>query len=299
MNAPPEKSQQPRRGEKPVGSLCESEAAPLSDRGSMDRTDRPYIALRRNRLQVSVRSDWNLSAFIDLLSSDLEGLEGDPRVRRLPTSKNTAVYRLEGFQRPVYLKVFLYNHWRHVLAAPFSFSKARLAWEAGGLLIQKGLHTPPLIALGEERRFGFLRKSFFVTEEVQGIRLSHYLDQFDSDDRSTRDRIFQDLGKTLGRLHRCGILHGDLNITNILVVAGASPDPPLFYLLDNEGYAYVDRITARSAVEDLKNFFGRRIRALSLDDQEQILGGYFSARKTAAHEQTLLRRGLRIGASPP
>ncbi|MBI3802813.1 MAG: hypothetical protein HY282_03530 [Nitrospirae bacterium] len=256
----------------------------------------PYLERRVGRLHLTVRTDWNSPAFIAFLSGELNAPRALEKIERIPSSVNTAVYRIEAFRRPVYLKVFLYNHWRHAMTAPFAASKGHRAWTAGRWMDARGFLTPPLLALGEERRLGFIRKSFFVTEEVAGVRLSKLLEQKELLDCYSGGRLFERIGKLLGAFHREGMIHGDLNVTNFLVRSVEPLGPPEIYFLDNEGCREADPTRAAAmALDDLRSFFGRQVRSLPIDAQREILEGYLSEYPAMRASRPMLEQGLRIG----
>ncbi len=119
------------------------------------------------------------------------------------------------------------------------WSRARRAWWAGHVLLQRGIATPLPIALYEPPSRTIPYYSYLVTEwipQAQNLHLWGW--QIARLPEAERFRLAcqcaESLGRLVGRLHAYRIRHGDLNMTNILVRAEA--DKVRTWLLD------VDRI---------------------------------------------------------
>ena len=64
-------------------------------------------------------------------------------------------------------------------------------------------------------------ESLIVMEEIEGPRLKSLLQSPDA----TRRRVSAEFGSAVGRLHRGGIMHGDLTTSNVIVDRGGrQPD---------------------------------------------------------------------------
>ncbi|MHC4600798.1 MAG: lipopolysaccharide kinase InaA family protein, partial [Planctomycetota bacterium] len=81
---------------------------------------------------------------------------------------------------------------------------------------EKGVPVPRPLAVGERRRFGFLRESVLVMESVEGRPLDGVLEDL-SGSRGERRALLDGLARWLAEVHRSGLVHRDLHPGNILV----------------------------------------------------------------------------------
>lgn len=93
----------------------------------------------------------------------------------------------------------------------FKKSKAERAYLFAGMLRERGFNTPHEVAYIEQKKNGMLQDSYFVSLHCDYPPLSESLWKQDFN-RQTADA----LAAYLVRLHQKGVLHGDLNLTNIL-----------------------------------------------------------------------------------
>jgi hypothetical protein len=107
----------------------------------------------------------------------------------------------------------------------------REEWRKTWWLIERGIETPAPAAVGEIRRFGMARETFFACHWLDGARpLSTFLDEESRRlepacfERLRRRMVFL-LGRLLGSLHARGAYHGELHDMNILVAKDPSGSP--------------------------------------------------------------------------
>ncbi len=122
-----------------------------------------------------------------------------------------------------------YNHKGaiHSLRHAVKMSRARRSWIHGHRLRFLGVSTPEPLACIERWRGLLVWCSYIVTEYVAGCRLDHFLcdEAVSTEDRREQMEQVENL---LGRLHDCGISHGDMKHSNILI----GPDGPVLTDLD-------------------------------------------------------------------
>jgi len=94
-------------------------------------------------------------------------------------------------------------------------------------LADAGFNAPPLWVLGFNRQDG---REMIVSPRVEGLGPLQTLARFGGDLPNKR-RILRDLGAEIGRLHRAGLVHGDLTPFNIFIQAH---QPTRFIFLDHE-----------------------------------------------------------------
>jgi len=123
-----------------------------------------------------------------------------------------------------YLKTYYRSHPVGAFKDLFRDSKAFRALRQGKALSGLGFHVPLAVAAGEERNFGFLRRSFLLTSAVRGSALPLFLREQCSLPLGLaalrrKRKYLRELALEIGRLHQCGFVHGDLVPSNILVRA--------------------------------------------------------------------------------
>lgn len=93
----------------------------------------------------------------------------------------------------------------------FRPSKAERAYLYAHLFRERGFNTPHEIAYIRINHYGLFKDSFFVSTVTTDLPLLSALKQ-----RPINKQLINELANYLVRLHQNGILHGDLNLTNIL-----------------------------------------------------------------------------------
>jgi serine/threonine protein kinase len=117
------------------------------------------------------------------------------------------------------------------LKSLFQASKAAKAWRGAGALLERGLETPFPLAWMEERKRGFVERSFFLSERIFGGREIRHL--FKELPEEELQPLLAALARTVRICHERGILHRDLSDGNILVKKDAgAPGDFHFYFLD-------------------------------------------------------------------
>lgn len=93
----------------------------------------------------------------------------------------------------------------------FKKSKTERAYLFAGMLRRKGFDTPHEVAYIELKRNGLFQDGYFVSSNCTYPPLSELLRKRDFDHRPANE-----LAAYMVELHKQGVLHGDLNLTNIL-----------------------------------------------------------------------------------
>lgn len=169
----------------------------------------------------------------------------------------TSKLRVRFGDRDYFLKRYNCTGWGYRLKNALRPSRAVRAWQAVELFLAHGVPTPvPLLCL-EERRLRLLGRAYllfpFVAEEG-----GNFLDLWPHLDDAKRRMCLELLGVMLGKMHRQGLLHGDLNWRNIVAVR--EDDSFRFWLVDLDGSVLASPSPAR-AWDDLTHFVRDMTRA--------------------------------------
>jgi Lipopolysaccharide kinase (Kdo/WaaP) family/Glycosyltransferase family 9 (heptosyltransferase) len=247
--------------------------------------------------QRSYAGEWRLRALADQWNDDLQS-----QVLELVRSRNPARHpqtvaarlAMDGKERILYLKIFHSAPGPSALKDLLRRSKAFRFWRQGVALHESGFHVPLTVAVGEQRRFGFVQRAFVLTESIEGRALPGFLAQRDARRADPRDlaRKWQNIrafGSLVRRFHRLGFVHGDMVASNILVGETAD-DRVKFYLMDN------DR-TRRFPVWFPQSLWRRNLvqlnrmplAGISLQDRMRFLHAYLDAGKFSVGERKLAR----------
>lgn len=177
------------------------------------------------------------------------------RVRSAPTAR---VFRFSveigNAERTIYYKEFLNRFVWDVIKHIVRASRARRAFMASAMLASKGFRVPETVALGERRTVFWLRQCFSMTFEVEASEavyaiLSREAGSMKVAELRNRRELIRGLGAIVGRLHREGIVHGDLRLGNVL--ARCEQGRWQFFFLDNERTRRFSGLPARLRLKNL------------------------------------------------
>lgn len=152
------------------------------------------------------------------------------RMLQLPDSASKYIYRgrnslyLSEFQQTEYVvKRFVSKPFQKLVYALRS-SKAKRSWLHARILQSRGFLTPAPLAYCERRsKGGLLEESFYICRFEDSVPLKDFLSGGDLNHLEAFARF-------AASLHQAGILHGDLNNTNVRVVERNGK--PEFSLID-------------------------------------------------------------------
>ena len=95
----------------------------------------------------------------------------------------------------------------------FRKTKAERAFLFAEEFLRRGIDTPPPVAYMEERCYGLFSIGYFVSLEVAGTETSQLLREVQDYPQALAEAVAQQIVT----MHNKGILHGDLNLSNLLV----------------------------------------------------------------------------------
>ncbi len=170
----------------------------------------------------------------------------------LYTGRNTVKYfTVDGtsvvvkrYKQPNIVQCFVYSF--------FKKSKAERAYLYADELRKRGFNTPNGIAFVEIKKCLLLRDSYFVSDYCDLPPVMPLLKK-DDFDREVADS----LAHFLVSLHTKGVLHGDLNLTNILYDKAAEGDS-CFWLIDTNRSKF-KQPSKNECVENLKRLTHNRV----------------------------------------
>jgi hypothetical protein len=221
--------------------------------------------------------------FVDVLA-DLDGLLNDPKCRIVKDERKIKVARITvsiaGEIRSLYLKRYNAFSLRYKLLSPFFRSGALRALNGASVLREVGIASATPLAGVEDRVFGILQRSFFVTEEIAGAKT---VDAYWVEDLRNRQgragfkgrRLFlSELAALFHTLHARRTYHNDLKDANIMALPGDKSETTKFFLLDLEGVRRCHHLSRRRKVKNLIQIYRTLGRFLSRSQQLFFLKHY-------------------------
>ena len=265
-----------------------------------------YIVERRGKATVWLYGSYADPAFVDRLAEP-DAWFADPRLVLVKDTKKTKVGRvtvtIAGTSRSVYVKRYNAFSLRYRIGSLFSRSAARRSLCGAKLLAAGGIASAQPIASVEARRYGMLRQSFFISEEIAGARTTdafwrqHLRARGGREGFRLRRAYLERLAALFAALHARRIYHDDLKDTNIMAFAGED-GAVRFALLDLEGVRRCAQLSERRRVKNLMQLYRTLGRHLTRSQKLFLLKSYLGAefrdrarrRKLAAAVIELARR---------
>lgn len=131
-----------------------------------------------------------------------------------------------------YYKEFLNRSPFEVLKSVIRGSRCRRARVQEEILRQKGFSSPTIYCWGRKGQRHFMITEGIDAPGVGKFIYKHWKQPLPRKELSTKRMIIEKLGEEIGRLHKCGICHGDLRLNNILIQKRAREIS--FHFIDNE-----------------------------------------------------------------
>ena len=197
-----------------------------------------------------------------------------------------------GTEHQVYLKIFHAARrgaaWKNALRR----SKAMHAWRVGLELESAGFAVPVTIAAGEERRAGFLRRAFLLTERVAGQPAHVFLrEHFSATGKwslAAKRAGLKSAAALLRRFHDAGFVHGDLVATN-LFVAAQDHGIKLYFMDNDRTRRYPAWLPQPFWKRNLIQLNRMPLAGVTLQDRMRFFKTYQDALSIAAADRALAR----------
>ena len=205
---------------------------------------------RENRAGFRIyrqRTDETETALDYLLPDPDRAFEG-ARILKEGSRNHAGVVEIAGVH--YVLKRYNCRGWSYRLGNAFRRSRAVRTWLVNWQYLVRGVPVPePLLCL-EERRWRLLSRSYILMEFVENtVSLRNRWGQLMAEEKL---RFMELFGAMLGRMHRVGMLHGDLKWDNLLV--GREPARETVRLVDLDGSSIVTRCAPGQARKDFDRF---------------------------------------------
>jgi UDP-glucose:(heptosyl)LPS alpha-1,3-glucosyltransferase len=205
------------------------------------------------------------------------------------SSRNSRVARCAG-SPTVYYKEFLDRSRYEGLKALFKGSRCHRARAQSGLLLSKGFNSPAVLCWGKHKE-----REFMITEGIDALGLlafaqGHWGSPLSREGLARKRAIIRKLGEEVGRLHREGIVHGDLRLNNVLVKETGKEIS--FYFIDNERNRSYGDIPASLVEKNLVQLGMISLSLVSLRDRLRFFRAYgeFYSRFSGNGGRDLMRR---------
>jgi len=270
-----------------------------------------FKSARRARLTIWVARSITDPMFVDALVN-ADGLLKDPKCQLIKDQRKITVGRIKvsvgGEIRSLYLKRYNAFSLRYKLMSLFSRSGAVRALRGAVLLAEAGIPSVLPLAGVEERFFGILQRSFFVTEEITGAKTSDAYwtedlrDRADGEGFKIRRSFLAELAALFHNLHARRTYHSDLKDANIMALPGENQGPVRFFLLDLEGVRRYRYLSRRRKIKNLMQLYRTLGRHLTRSQQLFFLNRYMenpSPSRKAVQDliRCVINRARRLDAS--
>lgn len=231
---------------------------------------------------AAVFSQHGLKTFDDFFSIE------SGRVINRNEKRDVTVLRLAAGdgQRVYFMKRFFCPHPKDMLFTFRNFgrfcSQAELEWRCANILLENGIETYHPVAWGVQTRFGIERRSFFITEKIDGKSLIEYLlEHWDGFDSSQQEKLVVGLAQFFRSLHRAKLSLPDSYLWHLFVLEPILPDAPYRFAIIDLHRMQVHAAAARHAARNLgallfslpDEWFDGRLRELFLQTYLDTCGG--------------------------
>lgn len=240
-----------------------------------------FEKIRISGWTMHVSSDFPKASIHSLCrpAEQVDGVRGP--FNRVDASEYARVFKCSvGFRgrcRNLYVKQFLFRSAWDFVKHLFRPSRARRAFRASLMLAGHGFCVPETVALGERRYGPVCTSNFLITCEINKAGdlyacFKNNWQRHSSDILRNKRRFIRALGKTVGRMHREGIFHGDLRAGNIF--AKSSDGTWQFFFLDNERTRKFTFLPQRLRIKNLVQINMLQRENITLTDRMRFMKAY-------------------------
>ncbi len=266
------------------------EATPLFDHPG-------WVRAHSGDVRWQVRHEWS-GTLIGPSGLRLDQWRRDGALTTVKAGPHRVVYRADLPQGSVYVKHFLVPGLRAKLRQWFRRGKGRNEGLRAVQLAAIGVPTITPIALGEQRRRGFVLENYLVTPALsEMVPLNEFVEDrlpgWPAPRRaSARRALAVALGELAARLHEAGLVHEDFHPGNLMVRMGPRDSRPHLALIDLDALRTRRRLSwgaARANLALLNHYFWMRC---GWTDRLRFLKAYLEARGRRPSDFRAFARGI-------
>lgn len=199
-------------------------------------------------MKIVVAPEYN-----DLYSSMslVPGLVSAGKCKELYSGRNKVVLLEISVYPPFVVKKYKRHDWlKRVIYTFFRPNKARRSFENAKELRNRGFETPHEVAYIEEKLFGFITQVYYICAYTSKENIRKRLIDNECYDRDLAIAY----ARYVASLHEAGVLHRDLNPTNVLYKKNTSGYD--FELIDiNRMVFYDNKVPKQACMENLTLFW--------------------------------------------
>ena len=110
--------------------------------------------------------------------------------------------------------------WRNTIScvlSPVMRSRAKKSWDASHWLLDARIIVPRPISVYTDRKFGFIKKNFLLSEYISNYRSARRILRDVTVDTELKERVIKIIAEIISSLHSANLLHNDLTLGNFLV----------------------------------------------------------------------------------
>ncbi len=240
---------------------------------SWNRAEQP-VTLHRNGWHFKLAPHLSADDFTGLLDSIDTRLAGGDVLKDSKTT-TAAICTLPDIGR-VFLKRTNNKGLRFTLRYLFRRARSFRAADAANALIQAGIETPAVLAVGEHRTGPYLHAGYIINETREDARCAHLLLARSTSPGQMLDSLIEKAAGQLSLIHSRNIVHGDYKLSNIYLTAEDEPGT-----WDLDGAAILGAPSRKRMFADLLRFVFSLRQVLTARHPEFILPDQELCRKAA------------------
>jgi len=166
------------------------------------------------RRQISVAPGWEHDSALEVLLAELPDFDQNRIKQRLKDKPISLVARIQVGATELLIKRYRAPSLGKQLTRAFRLSKAYRSWWACHRLAELGVPAMEAVAFFEQRWAGLRLNPVFIGTLVDGPNMIEYLSQYAPED-SRWEAGARQIIERVEKIHQAGLVHGDLNWTNI------------------------------------------------------------------------------------
>jgi tRNA A-37 threonylcarbamoyl transferase component Bud32 len=155
---------------------------------------------------------------------------------------------INGVPQAVVIKWFGWRNRISYWLSPFMRSRAKKSWDASFSLLKCGVKVPKPLTVYTQRRFGFIKCNFLLTEKIENFTLARSWLRDPHAKPSDKRIIVETLAEMVRKMHQAGMVHSDLTPGNFLININ---NPSEIYLIDLNRLKHKIFLTRSLKIDDV------------------------------------------------